>query len=314
MQTLSLGKTGIEVSELCLGAMNFGTRNDRATSYRMLDMYLDAGGTFIDTANIYAHWVQGWHGGESETLLGEWMRERGNRSRLFIASKVGFNYSEIPRGLSASRIEEECNKSLRRMGIETIDLYYAHVDDRQTPLEETLAAFDRLVRAGKVRYVGASNYRAWRLEQARWISQVNGWAEFCCIQQRYTYLPARPGVSTAPQLVANEDLVDYCRAGGLRLLAYSSLLAGAYTRDDRPLPHEYRSGDNDARLQALRAVAAETGATPNQVILAWMLHSEPAVIPVMAASTEDQMHENLGALDVKLSAEQMQRLNAAGTA
>jgi aryl-alcohol dehydrogenase-like predicted oxidoreductase len=197
------------------------------------------------------------------------------------------------------------------MGGEPIHVYYAHVEAPTTPLEETLAAFDRLVRAGKVRFVGASNYRAWRLEQARWISQVNGWAEFCCIQQRYTYLPVRPGVSTAPQLVANEDLLDYCRADGLRLLAYSALLAGAYTRDDRPLPREYRSGDNDARLQTLRQVAAEIGATPNQVILAWMLQGDPAIIPVMAASTEAQMRENLGTLDVHLSSEQMQRLNNA---
>ncbi len=314
MQTLSLGNSGVEVSELCLGAMYFGTRNDRATSYRMLDMYVDAGGTFIDTANIYAHWADGGRGGESETLLGEWMRERGNRDRMFIASKVGFNYGDVTRGLPAWRIEEECNKSLRRMGIETIDLYYAHVDDRQTPQEETLAAFDRLVKAGKVRLIGASNFRAWRLEEARWISQTQGQAAYCCVQQRHTYLPPRPGVSTAPQLVANEDLLDYARATGLRILAYSALLAGAYTRDDRPLPPEYRSPDNDARLQALRAVAAETGATLNQVILAWMLQGDPAIIPLIAASTEEQMRDNLGALKVRLTADQLQRLNAAGTA
>jgi aryl-alcohol dehydrogenase-like predicted oxidoreductase len=148
METQKLGKTGVDVSALCLGAMYFGTRNDQATSYRVLDKYVEAGGTFIDTANIYAHWVKGFKGGESETLLGEWMQGRGNRDKLFIASKVGFGYPGVPVGLRANQIEEECNKSLRYLKIDTIDLYYAHVDDRKTPLEETLEAFDKLVKAG----------------------------------------------------------------------------------------------------------------------------------------------------------------------
>ncbi|HAJ36825.1 MAG TPA: aldo/keto reductase, partial [Chloroflexi bacterium] len=139
-----LGRSGVDVSMYCLGAMYFGSRNDRTTSYRMLDRYVDAGGSFIDTANIYAWWVEGCRGGESETLLGEWLRERGNRDRLFIASKVGFQYDDVTRGLSAAQIEAECDKSLRRMGIDTIDLYYAHVDDRNTPMHETMEAFDRL--------------------------------------------------------------------------------------------------------------------------------------------------------------------------
>ena len=150
MKTHKLGHTGIDVSSLCLGAMFFGTRNDQATSYRILDLYLDTGGTFIDTANIYAHWVDGFMGGESETLLGEWIQTRKNRSKLFIASKVGFNYKGVERGLSARQIEDECNKSLKRMKIDTIDLYYAHVDDRNTLLDETMQAFDRLDRKSVV--------------------------------------------------------------------------------------------------------------------------------------------------------------------
>ena len=134
MRTTPLGWTGVEVSIFCLGAMYLGTRNDAASSYRLLDQYVDAGGSFIDTANIYAHWVEGFRGGESETLLGEWMRRRGNRSRIFLATKVGFEYPGVERGLSAAQIEAECDKSLRRLGVETIDLYYAHVDDRSTPL------------------------------------------------------------------------------------------------------------------------------------------------------------------------------------
>ena len=309
MQTQLLGHTGVEVSALCLGAMHFGTRNDKATSYRLLDRYMDAGGRFIDTANIYAYWVSGFQGGESETLLGEWMQERGHRSRIFLASKVGFGYVGTQVGLSARQIEDECHKSLKRLKVDTIDLYYAHVDDRKTPLEETLLAFDRLVTAGKVRFIGSSNYLAWRLEQARGLSEANNWASYCCIQQRYTYLPLRPGKTFAPQIVANEDLIDYCRATGMTLLAYSALLGGAYSRADRALPEQVMSEDNQTRLTVLRAVAQETGATVNQVVLAWMLHSTPPVLPLIAASDEAQLDENLGALNVQLSAEHMARLN-----
>ena len=313
MKTRSLGKTGVEVSAMCLGAMYFGTRNDKGVSYRILDRYMDAGGNFIDTANIYTHWVEGFKGGESETLLGEWMRERGNRRNVFITSKVGFHYSDVPKRLTAPLIVEECDKSLARLGIDTIDLYYAHVDDYETPLEETMEAFNRLVTAGKVRFIGASNYQAWRLEEARWISRNNGWAEFCCVQQHYTYLQLRPGMSVAPQAFANEDLRNYLAHHDMTFLAYSVLQSGGYTRPDRPLRKEYGGSDNAERLEVLRAVAAEIGAPVNQVILAWMMQSTPPVIPLIAASSEDQLDENLGALDLTLTAEQMTRLNTAGT-
>lgn len=311
MQTQPLGQTDAEVSSLCLGAMFFGTKNDRPSSYRLLDQYLDAGGTFIDTANIYSHWVSGFRGGESETLLGEWMRERGSRSRIFLASKVGFGYGDVPKRLRASDIETECEKSLRRLGVETIDLYYAHVDDRVTPLEESLAAFDRLVQAGKVRFIGASNYLAWRLEQAKWISQVNGWAAFCCVQQHYTYLRMRPGMNVAPQEMVNDDLLDYIDNSKLTLLAYSVLQAGSYTREDRPFRPQFTMPDNQARLVTLLTIASEIGATVNQVVLRWML--QRGVIPLIAASHEEHLRENLGALEITLSAEQMDRLNRAGT-
>ncbi len=311
MRAQPLGETNVEVSSLCLGAMFLGTKNDRASSYRLLDQYVDAGGSFIDSANIYAHWVPGFKGGESETLLGEWMRERGNRARVFITSKVGFQYGSVPKRLQAGDIEQECEKSLRRLGVETIDLYYAHVDDRQTPLEETLEAFNRLVKSGKVRLIGASNYLAWRLERAGWISMTNGWAEFCCVQQHYTYLRLRPGMNIKPQEMVNDDLLDYCADTRTTLLAYSVLQAGSYTRADRPFRKELQSADNERRLEALRAVAEETGATVNQVILCWML--QRGILPLIAASTEEQLAENLAALDIHLSDAQMERLNRAGT-
>jgi aryl-alcohol dehydrogenase-like predicted oxidoreductase len=312
MRTTPLGNTGVDVSIYCLGAMYFGTRNDTASSHRLLDRFVDAGGNFIDTANIYAHWVAGFQGGESETLLGEWMAARGNRDRVFLATKAGFQYPGVEIGLSAQQIEDECNKSLRRLRVETIDLYYAHVDDRSTPLEETLAAFERLVKAGKVRYIGASNYLAWRLAEAQAISAAQGWPAYCCVQQRYTYLRPKPGASFAPQLAVNDDLLDYCRNHPLTLLAYSSLLSGAYTRADRTIGEQYLGPDADARLQALHEVAGAHGVSPNQVILAWMMQSDPLVVPVMAAGSEAQMDENLAALDLVLSPDQMARLTHAG--
>ena len=184
------------------------------------------------------------------------------------------------------------------------------MDDYFTPLEESLEAFDRLVQTGKVRYVGASNYLAWRLEKARWTSRANGWAEYCCVQQRYSYLRGRRAASFDPQVEANDDLVSYTRAEGVTLLAYSALLGGAYTRSDRAFAEQYLGPDSDARLAALRAVADETGATANQVVLAWMLHQ--GVLPLIAASTREQLQENIAALDVTLSDEQLARLNVAG--
>jgi aryl-alcohol dehydrogenase-like predicted oxidoreductase len=312
MKTLPLGKTGVNVSALCLGTMYFGTRNDQAASYSLLDQYVAAGGSFIDTANIYAWWVSGFHGGESETVLGQWMKERRNRAGLFIASKVGFPYQDVPRSTSAASIISECEKSLKRLGVETIDLYYAHCDDRRTPMEEMLMAFDKLVQQGKVRFIGASNHMSWRLEEALWISNDRSMAGYCCIQQRYTYLRPRPGTSFDPQVAVNDDLLDFCRNRQVTLLAYSALLSGAYSHSDRPLPTQYLGSDSEARLNTLRFMAHEKGITENQLILAWMLHSDPLVLPLIAASRPEQMEENLKSLEITLSAEEMNMLNQAG--
>ena len=309
MKTILLGNTNLPVSALCLGAMYFGTKNNETTSFQLLDQYVDAGGSFIDTANIYAWWVPGFKGGESESVLGRWLQARKNRSRLFVASKVGFQYPGVESGLRAAQIMAECDKSLQRMGIETIDLYYAHKDDRNTPIEETLAAFDRLVKAGKVRFIGASNFLAWRLEEARWVSQLHGWNEYCCDQQRYTYFQPKPGASFDPQLAVSEELLEYCRSRKTTLLAYSVLLGGAYIRADRPLAPQYAGAENEARLTLLQTIANEKGFSVNQIILAWMLHRDPVVLPLIAASTKEQMSENLKALDIVLSPEDMQRLN-----
>ncbi len=313
MKTVTLGHSGIEVSALCLGILPFGTKVDEPTSFAILDAYFEAGGRFIDTANNYSMWHAGGIGTESETVLGKWLRARGNRRQLVIATKVGFNRADIGPSLSAATIAAELDGSLRRLGVDCADLYYAHADIRKDPQEETLAAFDKAVTAGKVRALGCSNYLPWRIEQARQISRGHGWAEYCCVQQRFTYLRPQPGASFGPQRSGNDDLLDYCRANpDFRMLAYSPLLAGAYTRPDKPMPKQYAGADADQRLAALAAVAAEIGATPNQVVYAWLLGGQPAIIPLTAPTSLAQLAENLKSLTVSLTPEQMERLTTAG--
>ena len=314
MQTIALGNTGEEASALCLGTMYFGSRNDEDVSRSLLNQYAEAGGTFLDTANAYARWIKGCHGGESESVLGRWLKQRGKRDDLFIASKVGFPspVDGLDFGLSADQIKKACDASLARMGVETIDLYYAHADDRHTPMEERLRAFDDLVKAGKVRYIGASNHLDWRIEEACWLSAQNGWVGFCCAQQRYSYIRPQAGAVYDPHVVVNDEFLDFCRNRELTILAYSPLLGGAFVRADRSLPAQYIGPDTEARLKVLREVAEETDATPNQVVLAWFLQSDPPVIPLVAASRPEHLAENLGSLDLKLSEDQLTRLSQAG--
>ncbi len=314
MRQVQLGRTGVKVSVLCLGTMYFGSLIDEATAFEILDAYVEAGGSFLDTANIYAGWIDGFRGGESESLIGRWMKARHYRAALFIATKVGGalhrgheSLSGSNPGLRASQIEMECEKSLRRLNIDTIDLYYAHLDDRQTPLEETMQAFDRLVKAGKVRLIGASNMAAWRLALANGVSQSHQWVDYCCVQQRYSYLRPKAGANFTPQVAASEDLQDYCRAQQLTLLAYSPLLGGAYAHGN--LPEQYVSGDNQARLAPLKQVALECGATHHQVVLAWLC--QQGIIPVIGVDHVQQLEENMQCLNISLSSDQLLRLNAA---
>ncbi len=312
MKQLSLGNTS--VSALCLGGVWFGSKEDKATSFRLLDQYADAGGRFIDTANMYAHWFsEETSGGESETVIGEWLKQHGNRDEFVIATKLGFPYPGVEQGLRAGQIIAECDKSLARLQTDVIDLYYAHVDDTNTPYEETMEAFDRLVQAGKVRQIGASNYAAWRLAEVNMVSAQNGWASYVALQQRHTYLRPKPNGDFGSQLVLDEPTIDCCAAHDVRILAYSPTINGAYAdRVDRPIPEQYDTPDTTARLSALKEVAAQVGASPLQVVLAWMLHGSPAILPIIGGSTAAQLAENLGALEVNLSDGQMMRLNEAG--
>jgi aryl-alcohol dehydrogenase-like predicted oxidoreductase len=312
MKKIELSQTGVKVSRLCLGTLRFGTRNTYEESAQLMDMYVAAGGSFIDTANSYDQWCSQGKGGESQVAIGRWLRERGNRDDIFLATKVGFGYGDVPDGLAASTIISECENSLRQLGIDHLDLFYAHKDDPNTPLEETLGAFQKLVKDGKIRFFGASNYLAWRLADADAICRANQWPEFTCVEQRFTYLRPNPGGDFGPQKIMDHNLKSYCDARGKTMLSYTPLLRGAYVRDDRPIPSPYLSSDTDARLATLKQIATETGATPNQIVLAWMMHRQPPIIPVFSASNPEQMKENLGSLEITLSSEQMSKLNEAG--
>jgi aryl-alcohol dehydrogenase-like predicted oxidoreductase len=312
MKTIAFGNTGLQVSAICLGAMEFGTRISKEDSYQVLDAYYENGGRFLDTANIYAHWLPGGSGGDSERFIGQWMRDRGNRGEMFIATKLGFDMPGEKGTLTADEIKSQCADSLERLGIETIDLYYAHRDDEETPLEETLKAFDDLVKEGKVRFLGASNFMAWRLERARTMSRANGWAEYCCLQQRHSYLRLQAGTTFLPQRTINDDLRAYAKAEKFPMLAYTPLLGGCYVRDESKLPAQYHGVDSDNRMKAARKLASEIGATTNQVVLAWMMQGDPPIIPLIATGSVEHLRENLAVESIELTAEQIAELDAAG--
>lgn len=326
MKTVDFARTGTQVSSLCLGCMYFGTKNDEESSFALLDQYYERGGRFLDTANNYAFWVSGGLGGESESLLGRWMKARRNRGEIFLATKVGARPTTPDGGLAAAEglrrdvILRAVEESLSRLGTDHIDLYYAHIDQRTTPLEETLEALDRLVKQGKVRYLGCSNMAAWRIAEARTLSRLRGFAPYRCVQRWHSYLRPRPGTGGIEvpeagftfQNNVDDELIDYCKANDdFMIVAYSALLLGAYTRSDRPLPEKFVGADSDARLRVLHDVTKETGSTPNKVVLAWLRQGKTPVIPIIAASTRAQLQENLDSLDLVLSDEQMQRLTEA---
>jgi aryl-alcohol dehydrogenase-like predicted oxidoreductase len=322
MRTIRLGHTGVEVSALCLGCMYFGSTIDEATSFQLLDQYRDAGGEFLDTANNYAFWVEGGRGDESERLLGRWMQQRGTRDHMFLATKVGYNTPpRVPISLARQTIIAQCEQSLRQLQTEAIDLYYAHWDHRETPLEEALEAFDLLVRQGKVRFIGCSNILAWRIEQARALSRQHSWAEYCCVQQRHTYLRPKTGLRAFANghVPVSAELLDYAAAqpDHFTIVAYSTLLGGVYSHPEHLItpnnqPDEYDAADKQARLQMLHAISAETGATPNQVVLAWITQNAPPMVALVSSSSPVRLAESLASDRLNLTPAQLDRLNRAG--
>ena len=310
-----LGRTGLKVSPLCLGSMNFGWTADDETSFAVMDAFAEAGGNFIDTADIYNRWVEGHIGGESEGVIGRWLQARGNRSQMIIATKVRGQMGPGPndQGLSRRHIFDACDASLRRLQSDTIDLYQTHYFDADVPIDETLEALDRLVQQGKVRYVGCSNYPAWRLMEALWTSDKCGLARYNSIQPHYNLVN---------RAEFERELAEVCLANGIGIIPYSPLaggfLTGKYSRDrdtDSVRAEGVRQRYfNDAGwkvLDAVRAVAGELDTTPLAVSLAWLLAQPGMTAPIFGANTVEQLQGSLAALDVDLTAAQMVTLNNA---
>lgn len=310
--TIGDGRVDLTVSELCLGTMYFGYRTDEATAFAILDRFREAGGTFLDTANNYGQW----HGdaGESERVIGRWLKSR-KASEMVIATKVGAR-TTIPKdpapenwqGLGAKTIREDAETSLRNLGVERLDLYYAHIDDRSTPLEETAGALASLAEQGTVGLLGASNTATWRIERARALAADR--PRYSCVQQEHTYLLPQP--ARGQLNLITEELLDYAGAEQLTLLAYSPLLTGWYARPERRVRAAYDHPASAARYAVLTEVAAQLHATPNQVVLAWLLHHQPRIIPIPGASSVAQLDEILGATGLKLDETQLSRLDQGG--
>ena len=300
---------GLTVSEVALGAMMFGSTVSKEDSYRTLDTYIDMGGSFIDTSNNYAHWAG--TGDESETLLGEWLSDRKCREKVVIATKVGFDRHGKGQGLKKEQIEYWVDESLRKLKTDYIDLYYAHTDDPTTPIEETMEAFDTLVRKGKVRALGSSNFDTWRLAEANMIVKNNGWTPYTAMQQRFTYL--EPKFSAAPKYKFNEcvdrERLRFLVDKNMPLVAYSCLCKGAYEIPER-LPADYEGG---ARLEFIRNMAKEKGVNPSALVIAWLtnLHrceGYPRIIPLFSA-TADHLVDNLRGLEITLTDEELAVMN-----
>lgn len=315
-----------EVSVLGLGTHRFGTTTDDATSFAILDRYLEAGGNFIDTSNNYLFSVNRTRGGESEALLGRWRVSRGVGDEVVIATKVGArplspatDFDTPLEGLSRAAIREACERSRERLRTDRLDLYYAHVPDTTgVPLDEQVAAFGELVAEGAVGLLGLSNHWCWQVERARHLAAGAGSARAEVLQYHHTYLRMRTDI---PELrytrdgeigAADGSILSYVRdEPGITLVAYSPLLNGAYTRPDRELDRAYDHPGTRARLEALDRVVKETGATANQVVLAWLLGGDLPIVPLIGASSVEQLDESLAAVDLELSADQRQRLDAA---
>ena len=303
-----LGSSGLSTPPLVLGGNVFGFTAKGEEAFALLDRFIAAGGTMIDTADVYSAWVPGHVGGESETLLGEWLQRRGRRDDVLIATKVGFM-----KGLAPARIAEGIEGSLRRLRTDYVDLYYAHKDDKQTPLEETLRAFDRLVQDGKVRAIGASNHSAERLTEALAFSEREGLAQYTVVQPEYS-LMARDRFEGPLQQVAIER-----KLGGLVYFALANgFLTGKYRSPDdfRKSVRGDRMGaylnDRGYRvLAALDEVAEATDSTPAQVALAWLAAQPGVTAPIASATSVAQLEELLGVFTLKLGADQVERLNAA---
>jgi len=308
-----LGQSQIHVAPLCLGGNVFGWTLDEAASFRILDQFLAAGFDFVDTADVYSTWVPGHVGGESETIIGKWFRQRGNRDKVILATKVGWLMPPDQKGLSKARIVRAVEESLRRLQTDYIDLYQAHIDDAQTPLEETLGAFGELIRQGKVRAIGASNYTAARLREALDLAQRGDLPRYESVQPLYN-LYDRSGFEA--------ELAALCVARNVGAITYFSLASGFLTgkyrspadltgRARAPRVEKYLNPRGSAILGALDEVAAAHATTPASVALAWLMGRPGVTAPIASATSSPQLEALVAAADLTLDAAAIQRLDQA---
>jgi aryl-alcohol dehydrogenase-like predicted oxidoreductase len=314
-----LGRTGLKVSALCLGTMQFGWTADEVASHAILDAFAQEGGNFLDTADVYSSWAPNNPGGVSEQIIGSWLQARGNRQQVIVATKARGRMWPGPNGegLSRAHLIRACEDSLRRLQTDYIDLYQSHWLDGETPIEETLAAFDTLVQQGKVRYMGCSNLSAWRLVQALWASDRLGLARYDSIQPHY---------NLANRAEFERDLKEVVASYGLGIIPYSPLaggfLTGKYERATGStsgsasvradgIQKRYFTDAGWQTLDAVRTVATESNSTPTAVALAWLLAQPNMTAPIIGANSPDQLRVSLAAAELTLTAEQVTRLEQA---
>ncbi len=308
--------------------MQFGWSCDEPTAHGILDRYVELGGNFIDTADCYSSWAPGNPGGISEEIIGRWLESRGRRDEIVVATKVraamgeGFSEGRNTRfqreGLSRRWILKACEDSLRRLRVDQIDLYQAHFIDPLVPIEETLSAFTDLVRKGYVRYIGCSNFSAWRLMQALWASDQHGFERFVSVQPEYSpVMPTRANFE--------RELAPVCQAYGVGVIPYSPLAGGFLTgkyRRGQPLPESLRAAETADRrmsdqnwqiLETIQDIAARHGSTPTRVTLSWLLAQPFMTAPIIGANNTSQLEDSMGANELQLSAEDLTTISTASS-
>ncbi len=313
MRKRKLGKTGFEVAPLALGGNVFGWTADEATSFNLLDAFVDKGFSLIDTADVYSRWIPGHKGGESETIIGNWLKKTGKRSQAVIATKVGLDMGDGKKGLSASHIQRAIEDSLRRLQTDYIDLYQAHKDDPETPLAETLGAFTELIRQGKVRAIGASNYSGARLAESLEVSQQKRLASYQTLQPEYNLYD---------RFAYERDLEPACQKYGLGVISYFSLASGFLTGKYRSeadlsksqrgqMVKKYLNPRGFRILDALDQVAKRHNATPTQVALAYLMARPGITAPIASATNPKQLDELVKAASLVLDQSSIELLNQA---
>jgi aryl-alcohol dehydrogenase-like predicted oxidoreductase len=313
MKTRKLGGSGLEVSPICLGGNVFGWTAEETASFAILDAFVDAGFNFVDTADVYSRWAPGHKGGESETVLGNWFKRSGHRKKVILATKVGIELAPDKKGLSKAYILREVEDSLQRLQTDYIDLYQSHIDDASVPLEETLGAYDQLIKEGKVRAIGASNYRAERLVEALKIAKESGLPRYECLQPNYNLYE---------RAAYEQDLEPLCLEEGIGVIPYFALASGFLTGKYRSegdlaqgprgqMVKKYLNERGFRILAALDEVATNLDSTPGKVAIAWLIARPSVTAPIASATSVEQLKELVEAANLQLDPPSIQTLNEA---